>query len=421
VRYAPYSYLAIILSLPASAQPSNPLSGIEVRSIEVSDLTTDRIRFNIHLGGTAQRDVTLRALAFEGATLNDIPVFLPALSGRFELIKDRPFDAVEALQGVLYFRDLESLEPVRRMIRDKKADVRATIRLQPEFTLLQRLVLRTNGAWISTNLQRSVEVEVPGGGMGRSAALIALSAADSVWVLGRRGLEWRQQRDSFLQNVRSQYAPRVLAIESRYELRSKEGQRSALSWQGLGFVGNEGKDGQVFLPGEAVEPWLYEGAIADAIAAKQMTVVKGSQDIVARANSGATYSLKNGGLKIAEIARDRAKGISIDRKKIYAVRERGSTANVARLVITGLVLSPVAEAPVESVTQSVALFRLRNDTVEILILPATRDNGRIRLVDPVDSRAFGSPVIGLEGLIGVLLDQTTVASMRDVREKLNVE
>ena len=99
-----------------------------------------------------------------------------------------------------------------------------------------------------------------------------MAAADAVWVLGRKGLDWRQERDSFVQQVRASYAPRVLAIESRYEVRTKEGQHRILSWQGLGFIEN---NGYALVPAEAVEPWLFEGAMADAIAAKEVELVKG--------------------------------------------------------------------------------------------------------------------------------------------------
>ena len=181
-----WGYLALtptLAAFQAISSPPNPLNGIELRSIEVADLNTDRVRFQLHLGGIAQNDISIRALSFDNATVNGVPVFLPPTSGTFKLTRGRELRDVGSLHATLYFRDLDTLEPLRDMVRDRKADVRATIRLQPELTLLQRMALRTFAAWASMNLQRSVEVEVPGGTIGRGAALMALATADSLWVL----------------------------------------------------------------------------------------------------------------------------------------------------------------------------------------------------------------------------------------------
>ena len=414
--------LSIVPALVAfqAATPSlNPLNGIELRSIEVSDLNSDRVRFQLHLGGIAQEDIALRALSFDSATVNGIPVFLPPISARFRLSKGQEFRAIGALQAELYFRDLDSLTPLRRMVQDKKADVRATIRLQPDLSLLQRMVLRASGAWVSTTFERSVGVEVPGGMVGRGAALMALAAADSLWVLGRSGLEWRNQRDAFVQQVRATYAPRVLVIETRYQVRGKDGRQALLTWRGLGF---HQSGGQVIVPAEAIEPWLFDSTVADAIASGAAEVIKSSLDIVARMTTGTSYSLRNGNLKIVRVAQDRSKAISVRRRKVYEVRERNSTANVAKLLITSSLLSKLREATANGAAQTVAVFRLRDSAAEqwpeILILSATGENGTTRLVEPVDLRASGSPVINQDGMVGILLDQSTIASMQAIREKL---
>ena len=418
-----WGYLTItptLAAFQALSLPPNPLNGIELRSIEVTDLNTDRVRFQLHLGGIAQGDISIRALSFDNATVNGVPVFLPPTSGMFKFTKGRELRGIGSLHATLYFRDLDTLEPLRDMVRDRKADVRATIHLQPELTLLQRMVLRTSAAWASTNFQRSVEVEVPGGTIGRGAALMALATADSVWVFGRSGLDWRRQRDNLVQEVRASYAPRVIAIETSYQLRHKSGGKILMSWRGLGF---HDSNGQLLVPAEAVEPWFFDGVVADAIASGSAEVVNNSREITATTASGATYSLKKGTLKIVRVAQDRAKAISMTRRKVYEVRARNSTANVACLFITSPRPPLLPEASATSPSQTVAVFRSHNSapaelTPEILILPATPDKDHPRLVDPVDLRASGSPVITQEGIIGMLVDESTIIPMKTIRKKL---
>jgi hypothetical protein len=418
-----WGYLALtptLAAFQAISPPPNPISGIELRSIEVADLNTDRVRFQLHLGGIAQNDISIRALSFDNATVNGVPVYFPPTSRTFKLTKGRELRDIGSLQATLYFRDLDTLEPLRNMVRDRKAEVQATIRLQPELTLLQRMVLRTSAVWASMNFQRSVEVEVPGGTIGRGAALMALATADLFWVLGRSGLDWRKQRDDLVQEVRTSYAPRVFVIETSYQLRRKSGEKTLMSWRGLGF---HDSSGELLVPAEAVEPWLFDGVVADAIASGAAEVVNNSRDILARTASGVSYSFKKGSLKIVRVAQDREKAISMDRRKVYEVRARNSTANVARLLIASPHLPPVPEASAGIPLQTLALFRLHDSvpserTPEILILPATPDKDHLRLVDPVDLRASGSPVITQEGIVGMLLDQSTIAPMKAIRKKL---
>jgi hypothetical protein len=194
-------------------------------------------------------------------------------------------------------------------------------------------------------------------------------------------------------------------------IRAKDGRSTILHWRGLGFHANKGR---VLVPAEAVEPWMFEAHIADAISSNNAHVVEGSLDILVRDSS-----LQAGEVKIPAVGRDRVKAISIDRRKIYPMRERDSETNMAGLEIAALAAHepdmPAMKEPSvkDGVASPDAIFRLRRQAeIEVFLLPIAVENGRIRLVEPIDSRAFGSPVIGPAGLLGMLQNQTSVASMR---------
>src|SRR5436190_16586968 len=85
-RFATWSFSFLLLLSAASsiASGASPLSGVALQGIQVADLTTDRIRFDLHVGGSSQQDIVVRSIAFDGATVNGVPVYLPALSGPFK-------------------------------------------------------------------------------------------------------------------------------------------------------------------------------------------------------------------------------------------------------------------------------------------------------------------------------------------------
>jgi hypothetical protein len=374
----------------ATAVALEPLA-VEVKSIGVAEVATDRVKLSVHLGGTAGYDAVVRQIAFDGVTLNGVPVFVPSLPEPLRLVRGKPYTA--AVEATVLYRDLPSLDPVRRMVREGKVRVNATVRLQPDLSLVQKLALRTWSPWVSVKIDRTVDVEVPGGSMGRTTALVVLAGADSVWSLGQRGLEWRRERDEFIAKVRSDYAPRVVMITTKYRLADGEGQ-----WTGLGF---HWEGHEVIAPAEAAEPWLFDAGMADAIAARAVEV--GEVTIAARTAAGAAMPLT-----LVHVARETEKGLSVGRRKTYRFRERASASNLARFRTPSK-----AEAVKQGkMGDDVAIFRLLDGVLEILVIAAVVENGNLRLADPVDSRAYGSPVIGRDGFLGILQDQRTILRVK---------
>jgi hypothetical protein len=213
-------------------------------------------------------------------------------------------------------------------------------------------------------------------------------------------------------------------IESRYSVGWKDGRRDGFSWRGLGV---RAASGQLLTPAEAVEPWMFDSVVADGIASGTIEVLPESIDIVAQAVSASgrgTYSLQNGKLKVLSVAPDRSKMISAARRKLYPVRQRGTASNIALLEITSdnRNLHGMKFSLRDDAGESVAIFRLRNGTnspvVELLTVSALTEPGSLRLTDPVDSRAYGSPVISAHGLIGILQDPQSVLSMRELQQTL---
>ncbi|MEJ7606452.1 MAG: hypothetical protein WKF37_09320 [Bryobacteraceae bacterium] len=142
------------------------------------------------------------------------------------------------------------------------------------------------------------------------------------------------------------------------------------------------------------------------------------------------YSLKGGELKVTALGKADTRALSLDRKKLYDLSGRDSGTNAAQLefmrpVAEGLDFGAVAEAGANASLEQVAVFRARQgnakgSSLELLILRARRENGRILLEEPIDSRAFGSPLLVAEGLLGMLQNHTVGTSMKRLRQELLV-
>ena len=139
-----------------------------MQSVEIADVSSDRVRLRVRLGGIAERDINVRTLSFDDASLNGIPLFSPPVAGPLRIAKGTPLANAGVLEASIYYRDLPSLEPVRRMVREEKVFVRATLRIQPELNVVQRIALWTSNAWVSWKLERVVTVQLPGGRAGKT-------------------------------------------------------------------------------------------------------------------------------------------------------------------------------------------------------------------------------------------------------------
>jgi hypothetical protein len=401
------SLLLILLCAAATAEnPPAALQKLEIQSIEISEVSTDRIHLRVHLDGVADRDIHIRTLAFDDASINGVPVYPVTRSGSLRIAKGARFSVVEPLEATVFYRDLPSLEPVRRLVREEKALVLATVRLQPEFSLLQRIAMWSSSAWVSWKLERTVQVQIPGGFTGKAATELALAAADTIWGVGQRGLQWRRERDAFLQHVRDTYGPRVLVAQTRYTAVTGKGERSNFVRHGLVF--HTGAD-EVLAPAEVVEPWMFDPVLAELLSSGAMEVVRESVDVRIGKST-----LSNGALTVEAIGRDRSKGLTVERRKTYSLRDRSSKKNTARLRLKDWSGTRVNESTASAATA--AVFRVRDDgSTEILSVAVSGAPGQWRLAEPVDSRAFGSPVIGGDGVLGILVNQSTILPLSAFR------
>ncbi len=414
----------------AAGQPAATpaaLGDVRVESIDVRDVGPESLTIAVRVSTVAKQSAVLRSLAFEDVTINDVRVGVPPVSGPVTLREGEPVDGLPPLEARLVYRDLESMEPLRRAVSTGSAQVRARIRAQLQLSLFQKIVLLAGQAWIAAPLDQSVPVTVPGGMLGRAAATTALLAAEPVWAAGRAGIEWRQQQSERTQKVREQVAGSLFVLETRYILETSAGETATVRHRSMGFLVS---GGGLLVPAEALEPWLFDPAVAEAIDHKDVKVHEKEVEVVATPAAGAagrrTFSLREGSLKIVKKLNGSETAISLSDQKRYKVRIRGRESNAALLSLVGSTAGQgglaTAEPAATSDWNDAAILRINparsGAEPEVVLTTARLENGRIMLSQPADAASFGSPVLVDGKVVGILQDQDSCARALDVLKKL---
>jgi hypothetical protein len=410
----------------ARAQPQSSLAEIRMESVELSDIGTDSLRAAIRISAHATTSATLRGLVFDQVTINGVRVHVPSVSGPIRLRAGEPVANLPDIEAVLPYRELETLDPVRQAILDGRAQVRAEVRAQVELSLFQKLALLASGAWVTLNVDQDVSVSVPGGIFGRTAAFATLTAAGPVWIAGQSAQEWRRNRSALAARVRSSLNGRLVTLDTRYELKSRDGEIAPLEIARLGLLNSRG---EVVAPAEVVEPWSFDDAIAEALDRGDVSVDESKLEIVATPLSGTrAFSLRSGELRIVRELRGVENAISTTTKRRYHVRFRDRDTNAVLLEIPVMKSAGQAFEPAAGVGdgewQPAAVVRLihRDSRPEpvLWLTEARLTDGRYQIKDPVDAAAWGSPLWIDNGVAGLLQDEGSAAEIRGVSKKLQI-
>jgi hypothetical protein len=410
------------------AQVQSSVVEVLLESVELSNISPDSVEATVRISARAKRAAVVHSLVFEGVTIGGVRVHVPPVAGPIRLRAGEAIEGLSDLRAVVTYQELESLEPLRRAVRDGHADVHAEVHAQLELNLFQKLTLLTAGAWVTVPVDQQVAVDVPGGPLGRAAALGALLAAEPVWIAGQAAREWRQNRTALAARVRAELPGRVVALETTYELKSQDGEHVSMCSWSTGFLIGKG---ELVAPVEAVEPWSFDDLLAQALDRGDVTLDESKVEVLATLfvdNSGAstTYSLQRKELRIVTKLGGGETAISASTKRRYHVRLRNSDANAVLCQIPALKNSgaelELANASGDGRWQTAAVVRLDHAGSRIephlWLTEARLEGARYHINDLVDSAAFGSPLWIDGGVVGLLQDEGSAVEIRSALKKL---
>ncbi len=415
------SLLAALLAILPVVTPAQPPANtvlpatVKVESFGIENVKSDRVEMVARLGLYPERSFKTHQLGFFAMRVNEIPVYVASLYGEFQLKKGEML-MLPDLHITVYFRDIPSLDPIRKMVQDQRASVTGQIAADIDASTLEKIALRSLHPRIVVPFSKDIPVAVPGGSLGATAALAMLDMATQAGpfassVLGTiapgKDAPWRNR-------LATEEVRHLVLVRTHGVLTDTDGS-IPLDYIQLGFWISPTT---VVVPAEAIRPWDFDPDASARLGAGA-TVDKKSIELtvtplVADAGKPTAWSLQAKDFKITydgspakESVVNTAKGGTTQ------IRERGSANNYALLRFRdGITGNPVKFAdPGAQDWERLGVLRLQRSSiggdpkVEVVLVPANLESKQVHLTQQVDDSAFGSPLFTENGVVGMVVDE----------------
>jgi hypothetical protein len=415
--------IAIPALVAQSAPENQPPVSLSFDGVDVKDVGADRVRFEVRSHVTASRKMKVKGVSFSHMRLGGVPIYLSAIEENLELEKGATV-ALPRIPLTVYFRDLDSLDPLVQAVRDGKTTVSGQARADLDLNLLERVAAHDQGPHAEMPIDVTIPVEVPGGNAGKTAALTALRGAQFALNLGSSALgSVHKSRKAWEQDLLAKYGPSLVIAESRYSIKQND-QQMDFYVRGMGFRITEDK---VVFSGEMIEPWKYDPDVAVALQTGEASLVKENCDLLVWLNGetldpNSARSLLRGQISVDHNStKSDVAYMAVEKKRVKVkLLKRDSDANYAVLKFTqpedkGTALSLAADAVRHSQNwDRVTVFRADDaGKLELISMPAHSQNGRIVLEDAIDERAFGSLLVTADGAVGMVQDEHSGMVLRN--------
>ena len=216
------------------------------KEVNLSEIDTSHVKLAVDLNLTAAQSVTMESLRLCSLHLNGLPVFAAPLNQEI-VLKKGVATALPPLYVTVLFRDLHTVEPLRRMIEKQSVHIEGEMVADVQLTMIEKLALHTQHPSVEITLNQDVPAEVGVSALERSVALTILGVIDS-------GLQATAAADKYIPGTQPQWIrdleanvpANLFAVESSYALAQKDANYPVVSLA-LGFrvaLGHGGDHGR---------------------------------------------------------------------------------------------------------------------------------------------------------------------------------
>lgn len=405
-----------IPSIAQSTGQAATIGALDVKEIGFAELDASHVKIAVNLSIIPAQTVTLRNLRLCGLKLNSQPVFAEPIQQEIPLKKGVP-TAFPALYIVVLTRDLYTVDPLIRMIRDQKVHIDGDLVADLKLNFMEKLALGTQHPKVAIALDQDVPAATGTSEIERKLALSVLSVVDvglknkslAAGIIGSPTPSW--VKDLQVQAQQGLYLVRAVYILAEGE------QHSPVSLEQFGFALGPGI---VITTAEARAPWKYDAEFQGALGNGLAKLVKNSHDVQLLPAVGGGNPLK---LSAKDFVIELRGTPRQDRITAAGgppgegtVCRRYSPGSMAILKLSSSSATPAGLPPAPSSVagqdswDQVVVFRRRTGNagkpiVEALLLAAKRDGSGILLSEPVDDAVLGSPIVTRDGVIGMVQDE----------------
>jgi hypothetical protein len=444
----PVSLLSIVLfAVTVAASDQEPVVSIAVENISLASIASDRVQLSANVSLLSSRKVTLHEVMFAQLNASGIQLYASPISQRLVLLPNQKVMPAEPLLLTVYFRDLSNLKPLHSLVEGEKVSITGMAYANVDLTPAQKLFLRTSSVRVPMKIDSAVELRIPGGAIIKAAALALISHAQE--GLENAGSAWQTSMKMFSEQRQwlwKNYAPVLVLAHATYQLHNAKGATLSFETTAMGF---RIRGYQVVLPKSVLEPWKFDPYIAASM--KEDGSLKVSNYDLTLWPANARLRDDAGQLSVAQAWRfsthqvrllpfakddDESMFLPIEEDKTVKVRvhRRQSAAALGLVEITDPSVSPMRDVLADPVRPSdfsrdtsLAVFRFpdeldaREANPRLLLISARQDASSLELDTPIDSTGWGSPVISLEGIVGVVTSENSVISITEVAKVLNFD
>ncbi len=409
------------------------VEALNVKEVGLAEIDASHIKLSVDLILTAAQSVTMESLRIGSLHINGLPVYAAPLNQEIVLKKGVP-TALPPLYVSVLFRDLHTVEPLKRMLQNQSVKIEGNVVAGVQLNMVEKLALHTQHPSVEVSLSQDVPAALGISTFERSVALSILGVIDTGLQATSAANQLLPNRPAWIHDLDATAPANLFAVESSYALTQKAESIPVLSLA-LGFRLASGK---VVTTAESEAPWKYDAEFLGAVQSGAARLAKNSQEILLRplaSGDPLRLTAKDFTVELRGSA-DEDKLIALSGEKHGKIQllRRSAPTSLALLTLTApaSATAPGADLPrpaglnaasasvaAQDSWPEVAVFRLREDpatkkpSVELLLLAAHREGKSIQLTEPVDAAVFGSPIVTPDGVIGLVQDEQTGAFLPD--------
>jgi hypothetical protein len=433
--------LGLLALWPAAGSAAEqPSVHVAVEDISLASINSERLQLNARVSIVSSRNVTLREITFDRLRVNGLPFYASPISENLALAANQKVEPQKPVSLTVYFRDLTGVRPIRAFVQEGKLTVNGTAYADVRIGPATKVVLLTSRVRVPVPVDTTTELRFPVPALGRHAALALLDGVQA--ALDRMNPQLRTVAGMVSPRQKllwEQYAPSLVLAHATYSLRDEAG--TAFNFEaiatGFRFGGN-----RVLLPKSVVEPWKFDPYVAASMAQDQALKVADYDLWIWPAD--APLRDEKDQLLPAQAWRLSAKQLRLtpapkdDFETLFVPNAEGKPQKVRvhrRQSASALALAEILEASPDSSDSlfaaspatsgaPVALFRFpqgveaRKAQPDLVTNSLRQSAGRLQLDSPIDSFAWGSPVIAEGGVVGIVVGETSMVPIGDAAKML---
>jgi hypothetical protein len=280
----PEIHNAKIYKFPEKTEPGQPVeSPVIYKSIAYDDVKSDRLLLNLYLSiKPVDRAATIRKIYFQNVQVGGVPVHIDTFESEFKVSKSEVVDLPAPLKCTIAFSDLESLEPLSRLVNKQNVQITGDSFIEVKLNALQKLALGGKQVVLPVKLNENIPLQfLPDSPLLQMAAQKVLEAlSDPQTAAAIQVAREHLTRLTAERSLTSLGNNSLYLIYCEYSLRNPQTKTEEKFVQsGTGFVISA--DGGLLTAKRVIQPWKFDPQVAFLIKHFHLELIEKSYKVAA--------------------------------------------------------------------------------------------------------------------------------------------